>query len=289
MTVGRESLRAFWDGKAERDAQTGFEDRLLYRYDQPLRLRLVRATIAKLYPGGFGGRTAMDVGCGTGDFARLWAEQGAGCVYAVDISPAVVAIARERLAVFPQIRVRTGAVQDSAAAADAVDAVTSITVLQHIVDDDEAVAAIRGLAGALKPDGYFIALEISPRDRVAPSMPGLLKERTVAEWLNLFAEGGFVQLRPPAVYSPLGFTVVQLWIPGVLRRVLGPAWNAIRSRPESSGEAGAAAWHGRVLRGLYACVRALLLAAAYPVDRLCQLRVPERQAYYHLFVMRRAR
>jgi SAM-dependent methyltransferase len=56
----------------------------------------MRATLLDFLPGDLSGRRLLDAGCGTGAFSVAAAERSAS-VLAIDLSPTLVALARERL------------------------------------------------------------------------------------------------------------------------------------------------------------------------------------------------
>jgi SAM-dependent methyltransferase len=268
----------FWEAKYQRDGHTGYDDPRIYRYDQPLRVRRVRRELARLFPGGLRGRRGLDVGCGTGDFMALLLDAGCGSVQGIDVSPGVVAAARRRFAAAgDRVRLEVAALPGAALGRDRFDVITCVTVLQHVVDDDEAVAAVRAMGQALTPQGCLVVLEIAPERPVPALQPGVLRERTRAQWEALFAAAGLEVEQPPGVYTPLGFSAVQLWLPALLRRL-------VRRGADGRGDGGQG---GGRLRAVYDAVRAVTLWLTRPVDVAVDLRLPARLAYYRLFVLRR--
>jgi SAM-dependent methyltransferase len=271
----------FWEAKYRRDGHTGYDDRRIYRYDQPLRIRRVRRELARTFPGGLTGRRGLDVGCGTGDFIQLLVDAGCASVRGIDISPGVVEAARRRFGTLgDRVGVEVGALPGAPLGRRQFDVVTCITVLQHVVDDGEAVAALRAIAESLTPTGRVIVLEIAPERAVPALQPDVLRERTRGDWEQLFAVAGLVVERRPGVYSPLGFSAVQLWLPALLRRLLPGV--ARRPGPSASGE------HGGRARVLYDALRAVTLWITRPVDALVDVRLPPRFAYYRVFVLARS-
>src|SRR5436190_12533360 len=59
----------------------------------PWRQYIERATLFELL-GPLAGRTVLDLACGSGFYSRLLRAARAGCVVGVDLSPAMVALAR---------------------------------------------------------------------------------------------------------------------------------------------------------------------------------------------------
>ena len=102
------------------------------------------------------GMRLIDVGCGSGYFAREMAHRGAR-VTGVDISPRMIALAERHEAEAPLgITYRLGDAADIAAGADATtyDMATSCMALQ---DMPNAPAVLRGVQAVLRPRGRFVA------------------------------------------------------------------------------------------------------------------------------------
>ena len=65
---------SFWTERLHARGHTGWADRFIYAYDQLERLGIVSLALAR--PEFRGVRTAIDFGCGTGDFSRLLLSRG---------------------------------------------------------------------------------------------------------------------------------------------------------------------------------------------------------------------
>ena len=101
-----------------------------------------------------------DLGCGTGTLALLLAEQGYA-VEALDFSPAMVWVARAKLATAPEpvqrlVTVREGDAADPGLAPASVDVVLCRHVLWAL---PEPVDVVRRWAGALRPGGRLVLVE----------------------------------------------------------------------------------------------------------------------------------
>jgi SAM-dependent methyltransferase len=99
--------------------------------------------------------TALDVGAGSGDLARLLAER-ARSVQGVDADPAIVERARQHTA--PDARVTyTAADAMVEPAAGPFDVITCVAVIHHL-PFDEALARLRGL---LAPGGTLVVVGLA--------------------------------------------------------------------------------------------------------------------------------
>jgi SAM-dependent methyltransferase len=99
--------------------------------------------------------SALDIGCGTGTFARLLAAR-ANHVLAVDLSAEMLRLARERSAHFPQIEYRQADVLTWAWPVNAFDCLASIATLHHLPLEH----ALPKMKAALKPGGTLLILDL---------------------------------------------------------------------------------------------------------------------------------
>jgi SAM-dependent methyltransferase len=97
-----------------------------------------------------GGKRLLDVGCGSGLALQLAAERGAE-VAGIDVSPGLLAIARERL---PGADLREGDMESLPWEDDRFDAVTGVNAFQFAGDPR---AALREAARVLRPGGRVVA------------------------------------------------------------------------------------------------------------------------------------
>jgi ubiquinone/menaquinone biosynthesis C-methylase UbiE len=276
-----ESLAAFWDEAFRVRGHTGWRDQLVYRYDQPLRLRTVGRVVDRLFPEGLKHRRAMEIGCGTGDFIELLSRRG-GSVLGLDISPQVISSARRRFASAPDVTLMTGAVAEAQLVPSSFDLITSITVLQHIVDDDELMHSLAVLRSALKRHGCMVVLELTP----AHPAPVVIKEQSIVErpvvaWHEAFAKAGLRVLHE-ATLPQLGISMLR-----ALERAVdanAAVTHAVLGRREQTGRV-KSLLRG-VLRAAFALTRSAILMLAWPSDHLLRLPLPRSsQRYYRLFVL----
>ncbi|OJH39099.1 class I SAM-dependent methyltransferase [Cystobacter ferrugineus] len=120
-----------------------------------------RHTFLKLV-GDLHGQRALDLACGAGYYTRLLKQQGAENVIGVDVSPEMVAIARQR-----EQEHRQGIQYQVANAAQLphlgdFNLVTAIYLLNYAFTRDELLGMCRGAYSNLVEGGRFIAFTIDP-------------------------------------------------------------------------------------------------------------------------------
>jgi SAM-dependent methyltransferase len=282
----------FWDSACHSVGHTGYRDALLHSYDQPLRLRTVRRILDDLFPEGLTGTRALDIGCGTGDFVDLLNSKGA-VVTGFDISPAVIEQAKVRFSGRSSINLLCGSLPDVELPSGAFDLITSVTVLQHILDDTLLVEALKLLRKALKPDGYMVVLELAPpHDRAIRRSSGdveYLAERPPFQWEAMLHCAGF-EIQATPVFPQLGITLL---------RELARLINRLRKYgsghgKESTGElrrskdqqSRSLSLSKRVVRMSYEIVRHVLVLLATPCDYAGGSRfLPSRFSHYRAWVV----
>lgn len=105
---------------------------------------------------GIGGKKIFDFGCGDGRYASRFSERGAKEVVGIDVSPAMIARAKERLRQQPNQKLRF--VEGDANALPfedkTFDVVFSNFVLVHFPD---TLGALKEISRVLSPGGYLLA------------------------------------------------------------------------------------------------------------------------------------
>jgi SAM-dependent methyltransferase len=185
------SVAAFWSARARRYGHTGWADAAVYAYDQPLRLAAVRAWLHDTAdPGG----AALDYGCGSGDFCGLLATRYTQ-VLGYDPSAAVLDIARRHRPALTFTDDLQTTLQGR------YDMVLSITVMQHVADDQDLAQLLVQLATTLKPQGRLLMLETFASSAQAAS-GGYLKRRVREEFLAACRSAGLVLCQERGFYHP---------------------------------------------------------------------------------------
>jgi 2-polyprenyl-3-methyl-5-hydroxy-6-metoxy-1,4-benzoquinol methylase len=144
------------------------------------------------------GRKVLDVGCGTGYFARLYARRGAR-VSGVDIARSN--IDRLRASQEGDFRMLDISEPDTVPF-DTFDVATAWDVLYHVVDDGAFRNALRFIATSIAPGGLFLA-----SDRLAASTDACpaahVKMRCLASYEAPMHELGFKLERVGFLYGLL--------------------------------------------------------------------------------------
>ena len=148
------------------------------------RARLI-ADAARLRPG----MRALEIGCGTGLFTSYFAASGAE-ILAVDISPDLLALARQRP--MPSTRVRFQLAKFEDLQEEPFDAVVGSSVLHHL----ELDTALPQLVRLLRPGGWCSFAEpnmLNPQVFLERHVPYLRKRLHVSPDETAFVRWGFAR------------------------------------------------------------------------------------------------
>jgi len=198
---------------ALRGADAAFFERMAGKWDA-IRSDLfgddfLLSTLLSLLPDGL---TVADLGCGTGAALEQLAPVS-GHVIGVDSSPAMLALASQRLSGVDNAEVRQGALAALPLSDGSVDVALTMLVLHHV----EAIGAVLcEVARVLRPGGRLVVLDLVAHDRAdfQRSMGHRhsgFSEQTVAAWC---ADAGLVLSRyrvlpvSPAALGPGLFVAV---------------------------------------------------------------------------------
>lgn len=100
----------------------------------------------------------LEIGCGTGGFSRLLAAR-AEKVTAIDLSPQMIRLARERANLYPNIEFVEGDVMAYGLPDNEFDCIATLTTIHHLPLE----TTLRRIRRALKPGGTFICLDLYRR------------------------------------------------------------------------------------------------------------------------------
>ena len=153
----------------------------------------MRCTLLSWLPADLRGQRVLDAGCGTGALAVEAARRGAEVV-AIDLSPTLVNLARDRLpdGLAGSIDFRSGDMLD--AALGHFHHVVAMDSIIHYGTDD-AVAALSRLAERTSGTINFTFAPRTPLLATMISLGRLLPRGDRAPWLNPMAEGRLASLR----------------------------------------------------------------------------------------------
>jgi SAM-dependent methyltransferase len=198
------------------DAQRAFFERQAHRFDRrlcrsrwPRNLTLKAQLISNVLAEAMGGRV-VEIGCGPAQVAdQLLAAHPRLRYVGVDLSPAMLAIARQRLTPYSDRVTLMVASDDPAAYGDSFAGAFGIDVLHHIA---EPVGLLRGLASTLRPDAPVVFLEANALFPLNAAIALIWKEErgtfrirpeNLRRWLDA---AGFVSVdvAPGPVYTPPG-------------------------------------------------------------------------------------
>ena len=145
------------------EAQREFFERLADHYDRRLcrsrwpRNLTLKARLISSVLGEAVDKRIVEIGCGTGHIAeQLLAAHPRLRYVGVDLSPAMLDVARNRLAPYSDRVTLMLASDDPVAYGDSFAAAFGVDVLHHVA---EPVELLRGLASALRPDAPVVFLE----------------------------------------------------------------------------------------------------------------------------------
>jgi ubiquinone/menaquinone biosynthesis C-methylase UbiE len=111
----------------------------------------------------------LEIGCGTGGFARRLAERSQH-VLALDLSPEMIRIACESSEQFPNIEFQLADVRDWPLADESFDCIVTIATLHHLPFPETLLK----MKGALKPGGVLLVLDLFEPIGLLDSLSNLL-------------------------------------------------------------------------------------------------------------------
>jgi len=218
-------LAEYWDQRARDFAGRGAGLRAVCSYGMPsfyngyiqLTQELALAPHLRVAPG----TEVLDLGCGIGRWSRKLARRGANVV-AVDVAPSMIEEARRRSSEFLGVprssseslgaggellrgtprtprtseELRRGTIDYRIADLRTLDLgrtfdlVLAVTVLQHILDDEEFARAAKNVARHLAPGGRAVLLEAAPSRPNGACDTHVFRARTAGQYLDAFRAAG---------------------------------------------------------------------------------------------------
>ena len=132
---------------------------------------------------------SLDIGCGTGSFSRRLAERSQH-VLAIDLSPEMIRIARERSAKFSNIDFQVADVLNLPFDIESFDCIATIATLHHL----PLAEMLFKLKTALKPGGVLLILDLFEPEGATDAVLNLLA-LPVSVGLRLIHQGRFLPQR----------------------------------------------------------------------------------------------
>lgn len=135
-------------------------------------------------------KDVLEIGCGVGRWTRLLAANG-NRVTAIDLSPTMVDETATRLrqsGLDAELHVANVATFD---AGQRFDFALSVTVIQHVTDEQDFRQVFDNLARQLKPGGRAILLEAAPTDASARCDSPIFRARPEKAYTDALRASGF--------------------------------------------------------------------------------------------------
>ncbi|MEL7245145.1 MAG: class I SAM-dependent methyltransferase [Cyanobacteria bacterium J06573_2] len=136
----------------------------------------------------------LDIGCGTGEFSRLLAKR-ADKVIAIDLSPNMIEIAKEKSKQYPNIDFQVADVLQWDFPSEEFDAIISIATVHHLAVEE----LLSNLKTALKLGGKLIILDLLEHENLGDKLSDF-----IAVPLNYFfqtTKNRDIQISPEAVQA----------------------------------------------------------------------------------------
>ena len=160
-----DTAQAYWEDRAQRFAGSHRGLPAVCSYGMPRfyneSIEVCQARALAPWLDAMRGQSVLELGCGVGRWTEALVQRDCQ-VTGVDLSPTMIARARERLADSTPAPVLAVADVVQIDLDQQFDAVLSVTVLQHVLDDQRFDTAIANVACHLKPGGRAVLLEAAP-------------------------------------------------------------------------------------------------------------------------------
>jgi len=183
----------FWTQRMKDYGHTGWSDNITYLYDQYLRLHLIEKVINKYFISGQI-KYSLDYGCGSGDFTKLLAQYSEKTM-GVDIAQEIIDVASKKNT---EKNISFMQIDDLKYTESEYSLVNSITVLQHIINDDELSIVLSKINSLLSIKGIFIIIDSYGEKQESE----YLKLRKYEDFLFLLKQNNFNVLETHNLYHP---------------------------------------------------------------------------------------
>jgi ubiquinone/menaquinone biosynthesis C-methylase UbiE len=136
-------------------------------------------------------KIALDIGCGTGEFSRLLAQHFERVV-AIDLSPNMIEVAKQRSRQFSNIDFQVANVLQWDLPSKKFDAIVSIAALHHLPVE----SLLPNLKAALKPGGRLVILDLLEHENLQDKLSDLVA--VPLNWLFQMLRNKHIQQSPEA-------------------------------------------------------------------------------------------
>jgi 2-polyprenyl-3-methyl-5-hydroxy-6-metoxy-1,4-benzoquinol methylase len=215
----------YWEARAQRFARHGAGLRAVCSYGMPWFynsfIHCTQWLALRRWLKGTPGRSALDVGCGVGRWSRMLARQGAD-VTGVDLAPTMIEEAGRRTRGSGLNARFLVADLTTLSLARKFDLIVGVTVLQHIMDEQDVNAAMQRLRDHLESGGRLVLLEAAPSRSTSRCNTPIFRARTAEQYRALFHGNGLRVVAETGV-DPAPFKTIYLpyhrRLPGLLGSV----------------------------------------------------------------------
>jgi len=196
-------LKGFWSQRYRAMGHTGWSDPIIYSYDQIERLANVESVIENL---NIKPNHIFDFGCGTGDFSRMLLNKGFK-VYGYDphVNPRLLN---------PKFFYIEQHDQIDDFIKEPVGLILSVTVLDHILDDEEFYDELVYLRTKIAKTGFLLCLEYALDEGAIQKKSSYQAFRTMDQWKTHLAISGWqifnvIPIAHPSTAPSIGFSNYQ--------------------------------------------------------------------------------
>ncbi len=190
--------KEFWELRARKYKTTGYIDYSIAFFDQLMRLKVVERLVRQYADFNIKSASMLDFGCGSGDFIVYFSDKVKNIV-GYDISDEILKVARERCKNLSNVSFEN----DLSKVKGKFDIVLSITVLQHILDDDELKESLRKIGDLCNKGTIFLVLESVKSDNSANmQILDYLAFRKAEYYKSILEDVGFKVLSVKNFYNP---------------------------------------------------------------------------------------
>lgn len=186
--------KEYWENRAKEKGHTGWSDPIIYSYDQKIRLNTVEYILRLL---SIRGGSALDYGCGTGDFSILLSKYFDE-VKATDLSDNVLKIA---LQVNNRTNIEYLSLRNDNIFLNKYNLILSVTVLQHILDDSDLLKLLKNFRDSIKFNGAIVLLESFANDN-QENINNYIRNRSEKHFCNLVKYSGLKVIDSYNFYNP---------------------------------------------------------------------------------------